>query len=227
MESYKHSCSYCGQHIEYTDGYCGQQISCPICGKPVTFPAIPPGGKKGPALHLKRAEADTPAKWPIFLGRIMAALRRFEKWSVILACLAPFAIVAALLVGAKVVKKNFGDEPAAPAAPVLQADPNACQKMTDLARAEQSVQQQISVVERARAAATSAAKIRDARHAYYHGKTLDKVTYDSVMLQLHADEQAAANAQRFLDAARQIFETDFQKYQKLGGTVDYRRQLPP
>jgi hypothetical protein len=225
MESYKHSCPYCGQHIEYTAGYCGKQMACPICGKPVTFPAVPPGGK-GPALHIKRPEAARAAKWSFNLNDILASLRQFEHWNVVLLCLVPFIIVAALLVGASVVRKNASNEPAMPVAPPIQVDPNAWQKMTDLARADQLVQEQLGVVARARAAATAAAQIRDARHAYYQGKTLDRVTYDGVMLQLHTDEQAAANAQRALDAARQAFDNAFQNYQRLGGTVDYRRQLP-
>ena len=48
METYKHSCPFCGQHIEYSAWYCGKQMVCPICGKTVTFPAIPPGRKGQP-----------------------------------------------------------------------------------------------------------------------------------------------------------------------------------
>ena len=47
------SCPFCGQHIEYTAGYCGKQMQCPICGQTVTFPALPPGGKSGPKLRVK------------------------------------------------------------------------------------------------------------------------------------------------------------------------------
>jgi hypothetical protein len=149
MESYKHSCPVCGQHIEYTAGYCGKQMVCPICGKTVTFPAIPPGGK-GPALRIKRPEAARAAKWSFDFFGIPAFLRRFEHWNLVLVCLVPFIIVGALLAGAAVVRKHLGNEPVAPLAPLLQADTNAWQKMTDLARADQLVQGQLGAVRRAR-----------------------------------------------------------------------------
>jgi hypothetical protein len=63
-------------------------------------------------------------------------------------------------------------------------------------------------------------------HDYYHGKSLDPTAYNSYMIQRTADEQAVANTQKFLGATRQAFENAMQKYQSLGGTVDYRRQLP-
>ena len=43
MESYKHSCPCCGQHMEYTAPYCGKKTLCPTCGHTITFPAMAPG----------------------------------------------------------------------------------------------------------------------------------------------------------------------------------------
>ncbi len=225
MESYKHSCPFCGQHIEYTAGYCGKQMVCPICGKTVTFPAVLPGGK-GPSLHIHRPEAARAAKWSFDFFGILAPLRRFEHWNMVLVCLVPFIIVGALLAGAAVVRKQFNNAPAAPVAPLIQADPNAWQKMTDLARADQSVQEQLGAMRRAGAAVAMAERSRANLHAFYHGKTLDQATYNNVMRQRSAADQAVANAQQALASARQRFETAFQKYQQLGGTTDYRRQLP-
>jgi hypothetical protein len=225
MESYKHSCPFCGQHIEYTAGYCGKQMVCPICGKTVTFPAVPPGGK-GPSLHIHRPEAARPAKWSFDFFGILAPLRRFEHWSMVLVCLVPFMIVGALLAGAVVVRKHLGNAPAAPVAPLIQAEPNAWQKMTDLARADQLVQDKLAAVRRAAAAVAMAERNRASLHAFYHGKTLDQTSYNSVQLQFKARDEAVANAQRALDYARRCFESAVQKYQQLGGTIDYRRQLP-
>jgi hypothetical protein len=225
MESYKHSCPFCGQHIEYTAGYCGKQMVCPICGKTVTFPAVPPGGK-GPSLHIHRAETARAAKWSSDFFGILAPLRRFEHWNMVLVCLVPFIIVGALLAGAAVIKKQLGNAPAAPVAPLIQADPNAWQKMTDLARADQSVQDKLGAVRRAGAALATAERNRASLHAYYHGKqAATQAIYDSVMAQYKAKDEAVANAQQALASARQGFETAFQKYQQLGGTTDYRRQL--
>jgi hypothetical protein len=226
MESYKHSCPFCGQHIEYTAGYCGKQMVCPICGKTVTFPAVPPGGK-GPSLRIKRPEAARAAKWPFDFFGILAPLRRFEHWNLVLVCLLPFVIVGALLAGAAAVRKHLDNAPAVPVAPLIQADPNAWQKMTDLARAEQSVQQQLGAVRKASAAVAVAEQSRANLHAYWHvRRAATQALYQSVLAQYKAKDEAVANAHKALDSARRCFESAFQKYQKLGGTTDYRRQLP-
>jgi hypothetical protein len=248
MELYKRSCPFCGQHIEYTVGYCGKQMVCPICGKSVTFPATPPGGK-GLSLHINRPEAarasnrsfsfqgilDSLRKFFSSEGRgpafdfdgILASLRRFKHWNAALACLVPFIIVGALLAGAAVVKKQFGNAPATPVAPLIRADPHAWQKMTDLARADQLVQEQLGVVRKAVAAVAIAEQNRARLHAYWHvRRAADQTIYNSVMAQYNADDQAVANAQQALASARQCFENRYQNYQKLGGTIDYRQQLP-
>jgi len=224
MESYKHSCPFCGQHIEYTVEYCGQQMSCPSCARPVIFPAVLMD-TKSPPLRIKRPEAARVAR-SFILYDILASLGKFKHWNVVFACFVPFVIVAGLLVGADMVKKNAGNEPAMPAPPPIQVDPNAWQKMTDLARADQLVQEKLGIVTRACGAATTAQRFCAAQHAYYQRQTLDQATYNGVMLQLRADDQAVANTQNALAYAHQSFETAFQNYQKLGGTVDYRGQLP-
>ena len=226
MESYKHSCPFCGQHIEYTAGYCGKQMVCPICGKTVTFPAVPPGGK-GPSLHIHRPEAARAAKRSFDFFGILAPLRRFEHWNMVLVCLVPFIIVGALLAGAAVVRKHLGNAPAVPVAPLIQADPNAWQKMTDLARADQLVQEQLGAVRRAGAAVATAEQNRAKLHAYWHVRRApDQATYNGVMAQYQAADQAIANAHNALASAHQRFESAFLKYQQLGGTTDYRQQLP-
>ena len=224
MESYKHSCPFCGQHIEYTAGYCGKQLTCPICGKTVTFPAVPPGGK-GKGLRINRPE-PVRVKWSMNPRDIIACLNQFKHWSIVLYCVVPFVLLVALLVGASVLKKKFGDAPAMPDAPEVHADANAWQKMTDLAKADGVVQERVVAVVQARAVVAAAQRTVDNLHAYYHGKTLDPVTYKSYENQRKADDQVLDKAQRGLSAARDSFERALQKYQQLGGTVDYRRQLP-
>jgi hypothetical protein len=191
-------------------------MTCPICGKTVTFPAIPPSSNTS-RLRLKRhVQAEAAKKWSFNLAAIRAFLGEFEHWNMVVVCLVPFIIVLALLIGAVVIKKKLGSEPAATAlAPVVQADPNAWQKMTDLARAEQSVQDQVAVVIRARAAATGAQQRLANLQAAARGRSVDPVY-----------SLAVANSQRNLEAARHVFNIAFLNYQKLGGTVDYSRQLP-
>ena len=227
MESYKHSCPFCGQHIEYTAGYCGKQMVCPICGKTVTFPAVPPAGK-GPSLRIKRPAPPRPAKWSFDFFGLLAPLRRFEYWNMVLVCLVPFIIVGALLAGAVVLRNQLGNPPAAPVAAPIQADPNAWQKMTDLARADVLVQKQLQAVRNASAALAVAEQKRATLHAYWHVRTAaNQAIYENVLAQYRADDQAVANAHKALDHARQSFENALRHYQQLGGTTDYRRQLSP
>jgi hypothetical protein len=225
MDSYKHSCPFCGQHIEYTVEYCGKQVVCPACGKSVTFPAVLPGGK-GSGLHLKRPTAVRAAKWSFNLSSILASLREFEHWNMVLVCLVPFILVTALVVGAGVVKKKAGEGPAMPVAPRIQADPNAWQTMTNLARADQLVQQQLRQVALASVATATADRNRATLHAYYQGRSVSQTIGSTVANQFKAADQVVTKAQTDLAAARQSFDTALQNYQTLGGTVDYRRQLP-
>jgi hypothetical protein len=225
MDSYKHSCPFCGQHIEYTVGYCGKQMVCPICQKTVTFPAIPPRGK-GQTLRIKRPSAES-IKLSFDVKGIIAFIRQYEHWNIVWAGVVPFVIIAGLLIGAIELKKHLGDGPAIPTGPIVHAEANAWQKMTDLARADQVVQQQVAVVNQARAAATAAQQHRDSLYAYYQGKNLDPTSRESINLQLRGEDQSAAYAQAALTRAKQSFETVFQRYQKLGGTIDYHQQLPP
>ena len=191
---------------------------CPICEKTVIFPAVPPGGK-GQSLHIKRPQAVRAAKGSFNLDDILAALRQFEHWNMVLLCLVPFVIVAALLIGAAVVKKKAGDEPAMPVAPPIQADANAWQTMTNLARADQLVQDQIGAVTRAIGAVNLAQRNRANLQAYFHGSPSGQSSYI-------AADQALTRAQAALSAARLSFIKAFQNYQQLGGKIDYSRQLP-
>ena len=99
MESYKLSCPFCGQHIEYTVGYCGKQMQCPICSQTVTFPALPPG-RSGPTLHVKSLERKPERKWSWKLPAALTFLLKFQHWNVVAQCAVPFLIIGVLLAGA-------------------------------------------------------------------------------------------------------------------------------
>lgn len=224
VESYKHSCPFCGQHIEYTAGYCGKQMTCPICSKVITFPAVPPRPKGQPPPP-KPAPPSLISRLAAKLNEMLPAALEFKHWNIVLSCLIPFLIIAGLLLGARFIRKHFGEEPAAPAAPTVQAEAGAWQKLTEQGRAEQIVQEKVGEVNSAYAAMVAAQKTRDLRHAYYQGKPLDPVSAETVAKQFQADEQALATAQRNYEAKRQSFNAAYQDYQRLGGAVDYRRQL--
>lgn len=220
MESYKYSCPFCGQHIEYTVEYCGKQMICPSCNQTVVFPAVPPGGKRMP-LRIKRNEVTHSKNW-------FARIREFKHWNIVVSCLVPFAIIGGLLIVAAVVKKEFGSAPpAAPAVAPVTADPNGWQKMTDFARTEQSVQQQIAIIKQDTVILQVQQQKYNSLNTYWHSRTWpDQATADAGHAQLVAAEAQVHFAQKALAAAREAFETAFRKYQQLGGTTDYRQQLP-
>ncbi len=225
MDTYKHSCAFCGQHIEYTADYCGKQMVCPSCGKTVTFPAVPPGGKRQP-LRLKRAVVQRSSKWSFNFGAILTALREFEHWNVALTAVVPFLIIVGLLVGAHLVRVNFGEGPSAPAPTRVVAAPGAWQKSVALARADQAVREVLAAVQQDHAAVAMAQARNATLHATYGKQSLDPLAAESVNRQYAAADQAVASAQAALSAARQAFQRALTNYQGLGGTIDYSQQLP-
>jgi hypothetical protein len=223
METFKHSCPFCGQHVEYTAQYCGQKTACPRCGKSLTFPAVPQTGKgQTQKLKIKLPETAPARKWPIdrkWLSEhtgVLGPLFKFEHWNVVLACLVPFVVVGALLIGAAVVRHRLGNGPATPVVPLVRADAGAWGNMTNLARADQLVQDKLHEVTQARAAVDRAEQELARMRAYSPTAT------QYIALR----EQAVVNARNTLSTARLSFYNAFNNYQRLGGTIDYSRQLP-
>jgi hypothetical protein len=181
---------------------------------------VPPNwGKGGTTLRLKRKEVAATAGFD--LNKILASIRgalgplgRFEHWNIVLLCLAPFVLIGALMAGASFVKKQFDSTPAAPTSTAVQADPNAWQKMTDLARAEQAVQTQVQAVTTAKATLSAARNNRDRLRAF------------GAKTELKNADTLVNNAEGAFNYAQQCFDTAYRKYQTLGGTVDYRQRLP-
>jgi hypothetical protein len=211
MESYKHSCPCCGQHIEYTAGYCGKQMQCPMCGQTVTFPAIPPSQSKT-SLRVRSLEAKPAAKWSWKVPAALGFLRNFQHWNVVAQCAVPFLIIGALLAGAILVKKKLGDTSESVAVTPVQADPEAWQRMTDLTVADQLVQKEMKAIDSAHALVAMAEEKR--RQAENQAPFVKK----------NAEAEAQA-AQKALTDARARFDRAYNKYQELGGRVDYRSQI--
>jgi hypothetical protein len=218
MESYKHSCPFCGQHIEYTVEYCGKQMVCPSCGKTVTFPAIPPG--RGPGSHTTRVKAldarragPKPAPgWLRNAPKALGFLRDFQHWNVVGQCAVPFLIIGVLLVGAAFVKKKFSDAPAPAVVPAVHAEPEAWQKMADLTKADQAVRSLMKEVKADHAMVVAAEQARQ------------QLSQGSASLKMSAEEQLH-QAQNTLTDAHKRLDVALEKYRALGGTVDYRSQM--
>jgi hypothetical protein len=215
MESYKHSCPYCGQHIEYTVGYCGKQMTCPICGNTVTFPAIPPK-TTAKGLRLDRPAEKVAPKWGWKPRRIFLFLRDFPHWKIIGGALVPFLVIGGLLVGAKYVKSNFTDQPtAAPVEAIAPVDPDSWQRSADADRIGAKVAEQVSRTLAARAAMKQAAAVRDATRIRSGGAS----SYTA------SAEEAFQRAQNIYNLNYNKFRELNAEYQKLGGKVDYQAQL--
>jgi hypothetical protein len=216
MESYKHSCPFCGQHIEYTLEYCGKQMQCPSCGKTVAFPAIPPGRAPTPArvkeLEARRAAAKPAAGWLRHVPKALGFLRNFEHWNVVWQCILPFLIIGLLLAGAAFVKKKFSSASAPDAAPAVQADPEAWQRIADLAKADRVVRALIKEYDADR---MTLAVAEQARQQVQKGDALQKKNL----------EEQVQQAQDTLNAAHKRLDVAMEKYRQLGGNVDYRSQL--
>jgi hypothetical protein len=187
-----------------------------MCQQRIIFPAIPPGAL-GPSLRVSRPAQQKPAKtWNVNPAGIFTALRKFEHWNVVGQCLIPFLILAGALLAAAALRSKPPDQPVPAPAPAV--DPATWEKMTQLAKIEQAVQERARWVNTAYANHRAAEQRRISLQQQY-GAHLDAATAKS------ADQQSAHAAQE-LAAARQSFEKAMAQYQSLGGTVDYRRQLP-
>jgi hypothetical protein len=211
MESYKHSCPFCGQHIEYTAGYCGKQMQCPICGQTITFPAILPG-RAGSSLRAKSLEPKPARKWSGKAPPVLAFLLNFQHWKMVALCTVPFLIIGVLLAGANFVKNKLADTSTPVAVPTVQTDPQAWQKMADLTKADQVVKARI------RDFNTACASLKLAEQEQKSVGRLDPS-------QRRGADQQMQLAQRVVAVAQQRFDDAFSNYQQLGGTVDYRAQL--
>jgi endogenous inhibitor of DNA gyrase (YacG/DUF329 family) len=217
MESYKHSCPFCGQHIEYTADYCGQQMQCPSCGKTVAFPAIPPGRGAASArvkeLDSKQPEGKPARTKPQHVSKAPGFLRDFEHWNLVWQCVLPFVIIGLLLAGAAFVKNKLSDNSAPVAAPVVQADPAAWQKNVELTKADQKIRSLIAELNAAHGMVVAADRARQ-----------QATSADS--LQRKNIEQQTQVAQTTFAASRKRLDDALEKYREIGGTVDYRSQIP-
>ena len=215
MDQHKYTCPHCGQHMEYTDTYSGMRMPCPKCRQLIVFPGLP-ARKMTSSLRLAGAVARPPAKFQFSFAALIACLRRFKHWRIVGLCLVPFVLVA----GALVAASYSGRQAAAPVTspPAVVVDPGALDKLTDLTRADQLVQERLAAVHRAFTACQTAEQNATALRSPHHGTASPAA--------LAAADQAAKRAQLALASARKDFDTTYAQYQKLGGAIDYRRQLP-
>ena len=216
MNHYKYACPYCGQHIEYTDGYAGRQMPCPMCHHPILFPAVPAGMRKS-SLRLV-GQVDKPAaKTGFSFASFFQALRKFEHWRIVGTCLVPFVLVSGALVAASVLRQR---QPAPETAPTeVTVNPQALRQLTELTRADMAVQEQVKLVNNAFGVCQAANQKLAAMQKQHPSSP-------GAALGVREADEASNRARQALADARKGFETIFANYQKLGGTVDYRRQLP-
>ena len=201
--------------MEYTDAYSGMRMACPKCRQLIVFPGIA-APKRTSSLHLVGAVPKPPAKFHFSFAALVVFLRRFKHWKIVGLCLVPFVLVA----GALVAASFSGRQAVAPVTspPAVVVNPGALDKLTDLTRADQLVQQRLAAVNRAFTNSQTAEQNVTALRSPHHGAASPAA--------LSAADQAAKRAQLALANARKAFDTAYAQYQKLGGAIDYRRQLP-
>jgi hypothetical protein len=227
MDTYKLSCPRCGQHIAYTKDYCGKRVQCPSCNGNVVFPAIPPGGHQPLRLERDRPKVKErfhfdPAK---ILGSLVSFFRTFEHWQIVLMCTLPFALIVVGLAAATFVRNR--DVDTRPNEPVLSASQVAeNQRIAELNKAEAIVQDRVRSVWTAKTAADTARRNSAALHNTYDGKSLSQGMRSAVDAKYKLADEEIATADANLIAWRNTFDREFEKYQKLGGKMDYRSQLP-
>ena len=222
MSSYKYACPYCGQHVEYTDEYAGQQTPCPTCRQSIMFPALP-GGLRKTSLRLVRDIPKPVRKFEFSFGGLIIYLREFQHWKVVGICVLPFAILAGALCSAAWFRQHEPPPDALPPAAITNAEspvaPETAPLPADLDQATLQVRARVSDVKKAAASLQAAQRHQAAVLNQYKNSPAGQ-----------PDEQAAdaaiKDAQKSLAAARDAFTTSFTNYQALGGPIDYRRQLP-
>jgi hypothetical protein len=227
MDNYKLSCPRCGQHIAYTKDYCGKRVQCPSCRGDIVFPAIPPGGHQ--PLRLERDRPKVKQRFHFDPRKILAAtasfFRNFEHWQVVAMCALPFALIVIGLAAAKFVGNSDADTK--PKEPVLsEAQVAENQRIAELNKSEAIVQDRVRSCWNAKSALDIARRKSAALHNTYDGKQLSPGTRTAVDAQYKVADEEIATAQANLNAWRTAFDTEYGKYQKLGGKVDYQSQLP-
>jgi hypothetical protein len=227
MDLYKLSCPRCGQHIEYTRDYCGKRVQCPSCAGDVVFPAIPPGGHQPLRLERDRPKVKKSFRFDAanILGLAVSFLRNFKHWQIVAMCMLPFALIVIGLAAASFLQKT--DVDTKPKEPVLSASQIAeNQRIAQLNNAEAIVQDRVRSVRIAKNAVDAGRRKSAALHNTYDGKTLSAAMRNAVDAQYKVVDEEIAAAEANLNAWRNAFDIEFAKYEKLGGKVDYRSQLP-
>jgi DNA-directed RNA polymerase subunit RPC12/RpoP len=217
MSERKYTCPHCGQNIAYTDDYSGLQIPCPRCQTSIIFPGLA-APKQTSSLRLAGPIAPPKAKFQFNFANIVKLFREFKHWKIAGVCAIPFVLVAGAVVAASVYNRHDASPAAAVAVPVATpVDANALDKLTDLTRADQVVQEKLAAV------AAAAQACQSAEHKQQVARSQHPPANPTTM---KAVDAADARAHQALIAARKAFDAAFAQYQKLGGTVDYRSQLP-
>jgi hypothetical protein len=169
-------------------------------------------------LRLVGARTGQAPKFQFSFQAIFLLLRDFKHWKIVGICLIPFVLVAGALVAASAFDRH--SEPPAPSqTPALvDVDPHALNKLTDLTRADQLVRDRLAALKRAAAVCQKAEQNLGAIHSQSRGAVGPGVS--------QAADQAVNRARQAAGNARKEFEAAFAQYQKLGGAIDYRQQLP-
>lgn len=117
--------------------------------------------------------------------------------------------------------------PAAPANTNALAAANAkLDALTDVDKAEKAVKYQLNVVKQTKARVVLANKNRDMLTAQSRGRTTTGAGAAAEQKRTDAANKMVTATEQQLTTAKAAFDILFDKYQKAGGTNDYRALLP-
>lgn len=137
----------------------------------------------------------------------------------------PFALIVIGLAAASFVRKHdVDDTPKVPALSASQIAEN--QRIAELNKQEAIVQDRVHSVWTAKNTLDVARRKSAALHSTYDGKQLSVAMRNAVDAQYKVADEEISTADANLRAWRNAFDTEFAKFQKLGGKMDYQSQLP-
>jgi hypothetical protein len=152
-------------------------------------------------------------------------MRTFEHWQIVAMCMLPFALIIIGLAAASFVSRSNDDsKPKEPALSASQVAEN--QRISELNKLEIIVQDRVRSCWTAKNAVDAAKRKSAILHNTYDGKQLSQSMRSAVDAQYKVADEEILTAQANLNGWRTAFDTEFAKYQKLGGKMDYQSQLP-
>ncbi len=217
MSDFKFTCPNCNQHIAGDEALRGQKIQCPGCDHSITVPR--PFSDDPPAVEAEVQETAVETFGAVSPKTFFEVVR-----SLALSALIWVVAVTAAVVICWQFAKHKGEETARAKAAEERAAREAALKplSPELQQADKIVRDHVFEVYTAVGNYRKAVKDRDDIHRSLRGATPNA----DMATKIIAADTAIDTASTTMSAAYKGLDAAIAEYKKLGGTVDYRRQVP-